>query len=241
MATSIKLNAALQGSIRHLAELRRRTPHWIMCEAIAQYVGREEKRESFKQEAMRAWQNYQAAGQHVTHEEMDAYLAQLEAGEDLAAMPDVRALLEAVRHAEGQQRHLRVNDGHRVIDQFKFAVDVDESISRAPLGTSNVDDLHVDVVRKDIKHVHLSAYPPDGRVRISTPLLARDNCRCDHRKGRRLKIAFKGIVCDDGHTREQESVHEILPVVAGRVAVSRPRSNAPSGSPCVDSGERFGC
>jgi predicted metal-dependent hydrolase len=30
-------------------------------------------------------------------------------------------------------------------------------------------DLHVDVVRKDIKHVHLSVYPPDGRVRISAP------------------------------------------------------------------------
>lgn len=29
--------------------------------------------------------------------------------------------------------------------------------------------LHADVVRKSIKHVHLSVYPPDGRVRISAP------------------------------------------------------------------------
>lgn len=37
---------------------------------------------------------------------------------------------------------------------------------------SSIDlgDMHVDVVRKDIKHVHLSVYPPDGRVRISAPL-----------------------------------------------------------------------
>nr|WP_208458304.1 SprT family zinc-dependent metalloprotease [Burkholderia vietnamiensis] len=37
---------------------------------------------------------------------------------------------------------------------------------------SSIDlgDLHVDVVRKDIKHVHLSVYPPDGHVRISAPL-----------------------------------------------------------------------
>lgn len=82
MATSIKLDATLQDRVRHLAEQRRRTPHWIMCEAIAQYVEREEKRESFKQEAMQAWQDYQATGLHVTHEEMDAYLAKLEAGED---------------------------------------------------------------------------------------------------------------------------------------------------------------
>jgi predicted metal-dependent hydrolase len=35
----------------------------------------------------------------------------------------------------------------------------------------DLGDLHVDLVRKDIKHVHLSVYPPDGRVRISAPLL----------------------------------------------------------------------
>lgn len=31
-------------------------------------------------------------------------------------------------------------------------------------------DVAVDVVRKDIKNVHLSVYPPTGRVRISAPL-----------------------------------------------------------------------
>ncbi|KVZ90031.1 CopG family transcriptional regulator [Burkholderia ubonensis] len=83
MATSIKLDASLQDRVRHLAEQRRRTPHWIMREAIAQYVAREEQRESFKQEAMAAWRDFQATGLHVTHAEMDAYLAKLEAGEDV--------------------------------------------------------------------------------------------------------------------------------------------------------------
>src|SRR5260221_284259 len=31
-------------------------------------------------------------------------------------------------------------------------------------------EITVDVVRKDIKNVHLSAYPPNGRVKISAPL-----------------------------------------------------------------------
>ena len=31
-------------------------------------------------------------------------------------------------------------------------------------------DIRVDVVHKDIKNVHLSVYPPAGRVRISAPL-----------------------------------------------------------------------
>ena len=30
-------------------------------------------------------------------------------------------------------------------------------------------DIAVDVVLKDIKNVHLSVYPPSGRVRISAP------------------------------------------------------------------------
>src|SRR5436309_3249633 len=37
-----------------------------------------------------------------------------------------------------------------------------------------VGDVTVDVVLKDIKNVHLSVYPPAGRVRISAPLRMRE-------------------------------------------------------------------
>lgn len=33
-----------------------------------------------------------------------------------------------------------------------------------------VNGLKVELVRKDIKHLHLGVYPPDGRVRVSAPL-----------------------------------------------------------------------
>lgn len=36
--------------------------------------------------------------------------------------------------------------------------------------TLQLGSLAVDVVQKDIKHVHLSVYPPSGKVRISAPL-----------------------------------------------------------------------
>ena len=36
--------------------------------------------------------------------------------------------------------------------------------------TLKLGSITVDVVKKDIKNVHLSVYPPDGRVRISAPL-----------------------------------------------------------------------
>ena len=50
MATSIKIDDELKGRVQHLANLRQRSLHWIMREAIAQYVEREEARESFKQD-----------------------------------------------------------------------------------------------------------------------------------------------------------------------------------------------
>src|SRR5438552_2796252 len=41
----------------------------------------------------------------------------------------------------------------------------------APLAaTIHLGDIAVEVVQKDIKNVHLSVYPPAGRVRISAPL-----------------------------------------------------------------------
>jgi predicted transcriptional regulator len=82
MATSIKLDDELKDRVQRLAGLRDRSAHWIMREAITQYVDREEKREAFKQDAKRAWEEYQATGLHVTHEEADAWLAKLESGED---------------------------------------------------------------------------------------------------------------------------------------------------------------
>ena len=33
-----------------------------------------------------------------------------------------------------------------------------------------IGELVIDVARKDIKNLHLGVYPPDGRVRIATPL-----------------------------------------------------------------------
>lgn len=80
--TSIKLDEELKGRVQNLADARRRTSHWIMREAIAQYVEREEKREAFKQDALRAWEDYQRSGRHLTLEEADDWLARLENGED---------------------------------------------------------------------------------------------------------------------------------------------------------------
>ena len=83
--TSLKLDTELKARIQRLAAARRRSPHWIMREAVEQFVAREEKRESFRQDALAAWAHYQSTGLHATAEEADAWLAKLEAGEDTEA------------------------------------------------------------------------------------------------------------------------------------------------------------
>jgi len=80
---SVKLDQETRTRMEHLAESRRRTTHWLMREAIQQYIEREEKRETFRQDAIRAWDAYRATGQHATLEEADAWLAKLEAGQDV--------------------------------------------------------------------------------------------------------------------------------------------------------------
>jgi len=83
--TSLKLDPELKERVQRLAQARRRSAHWIMREAVEQYVGREEKREQYRQDALAAWSEYQATGLHATAEEADAWLSKLEAGEDAEA------------------------------------------------------------------------------------------------------------------------------------------------------------
>ncbi len=80
--TSLKLDAGTKARVLRLAQSRRRSAHWLMREAIEQYVSREEKREQLRQDTLAAWDAYQATGLHVTEAEADAWLARLEAGED---------------------------------------------------------------------------------------------------------------------------------------------------------------
>jgi predicted transcriptional regulator len=74
MATSVKLDDELKNRVQQLASLRRRSPHWVMREAIRQYVEREEARESFKQEALASWAAYQETGRHLAGSEVSAWL-----------------------------------------------------------------------------------------------------------------------------------------------------------------------
>jgi predicted transcriptional regulator len=87
--TSLKLDSVMKERVNRLASARRRSPHWVMREAVAQYVEREEKREQLRQDALAAWAEYQTTGLHVTAEDADAWLAKLEGGKR-AVIPKCR-------------------------------------------------------------------------------------------------------------------------------------------------------
>lgn len=87
MATSLKIDDTLKGRVQNIATQRRRSSHWIMLEAIEQYVEREEARERFKQEALASWADYQETGLHLTGEEVCAWLSTW-GTEDEKALPE---------------------------------------------------------------------------------------------------------------------------------------------------------
>lgn len=80
---AIKIDDDMKDRVKRLADARQRTSHWVMREAITQYVDREEKREAFRQDSLKAWESFRATGLHVSADEADAWMAQLEQGHDV--------------------------------------------------------------------------------------------------------------------------------------------------------------
>lgn len=80
---AIKIDDDMKDRVKRLADARQRTSHWVMREAITQYVDREEKREAFRQDSLKAWESFRATGLHVSADEADAWMAHLEQGHDV--------------------------------------------------------------------------------------------------------------------------------------------------------------
>ena len=80
---AIKIDEDIKARLKRLADARQRSSHWLMREAITQYVDREEKREAFRRDTLKAWEAFRENGLHVTADEADAWMAQLEQGHDV--------------------------------------------------------------------------------------------------------------------------------------------------------------
>jgi len=70
---SIRLPSDVYDVLANLAKVRKRTVHWLMSDAISQYVAQESKRETFRKETIKAWEEYAETGLHVTLDEVAAW------------------------------------------------------------------------------------------------------------------------------------------------------------------------
>ena len=78
----VKLDEETRKRLAALGELRDRTPHWLMREAIHSYLEREERYEHEKREDMAEWEDFMLTGAGIDGDRMEAWLEQLAQGKD---------------------------------------------------------------------------------------------------------------------------------------------------------------
>jgi predicted transcriptional regulator len=71
---AVKLDEEIYNRLKVLGEARRRSPHWLMKEAIQQFIEREEEAEHIRQDTLERWARFEATGETVSHEAVDTWL-----------------------------------------------------------------------------------------------------------------------------------------------------------------------
>ncbi len=72
--TAVKLDAELKERLEHLSQIKDRSTHWLMKQAIERYVAAEEQAEALKQETLRRWTEEAELNNLVDHSEVMALL-----------------------------------------------------------------------------------------------------------------------------------------------------------------------
>jgi predicted transcriptional regulator len=73
----VKLDSETRARLRKLGEVRHRSTHWLMREAIRRYLEVEERYEQEKAEDQARYQAYLETGNHIGQEDMQVWLEQL--------------------------------------------------------------------------------------------------------------------------------------------------------------------
>jgi len=77
-SVTIKLDNADRDRIASLATAKKRTPHYLMKEAILDYVKKEEARQNFITAADSAFEHYKETGLHITLDEFSSWVDQVQ-------------------------------------------------------------------------------------------------------------------------------------------------------------------
>ena len=70
--TSVKLGAR-KAELQQLAGLAKRSVHSLVLEAVDEYLESQQKRLTYEQRAIQAYEHYQATGLHIRADELDAW------------------------------------------------------------------------------------------------------------------------------------------------------------------------
>ena len=79
---TVKLDPSDRDRISSLAALKKRTPHYLMKEAILEYVQREEARQNFIKAATSSFEHYKETGLHITLDEFSAWVDEVQNNPD---------------------------------------------------------------------------------------------------------------------------------------------------------------
>ena len=72
--TGIKLESTVKLKLKKLGKLKDRSMHWLMKEAILQYIEREEQTEKLKHETLSRWEEEAEQNKIVSNKDMMAWL-----------------------------------------------------------------------------------------------------------------------------------------------------------------------
>lgn len=78
----VKIDEATRDRLRELAEAKNRSPHWLMKEALGEYLTREEEKERERREDEERWEHYALTGEAIPHERVREWLDALAEGRD---------------------------------------------------------------------------------------------------------------------------------------------------------------
>lgn len=79
---TVKLDPADRDRIAILATMKKRTPHYLMKEAILEYVKKEEARQNFIKAAETSFEHYKETGLHITLDEFSNWVDDVQQNPD---------------------------------------------------------------------------------------------------------------------------------------------------------------
>jgi predicted transcriptional regulator len=80
---SVRIDRGVHERYKNYAQATNRSTHYVLKEAIENYIADAEKREAFKRAADASWKHYEETGLHLTAEEADEWFDRLIAGEEV--------------------------------------------------------------------------------------------------------------------------------------------------------------